>query len=198
MTTMGEHNKGDRGADQTAANRSVVMSLLGVIAVMVTVVIYSPELYNLFCKATGYGGTTQRVEASSGVILDEKIVIKFDATIAPALNWEFKPVEREITAHIGETVIVNYRAKNLSDRAITGSASYNVTPEIAGSYFNKIECFCFTEQKLAAGEEVLMPVSFFVDPEIVEDKSGRRVKEITLSYVFYEKKKSVKAALLKE
>ncbi len=198
MTEKSEHNRHEEGAVREPSHRPVVLSLLSVIAVMVTIVIYSPELYNLFCKVTGYGGTTQRVEASSGIILDEKITIKFDATIAPALNWEFKPVERQVTAHIGETVIVNYRAKNLSDREIVGSASYNVTPEIAGSYFNKIECFCFTEQKLAAGEEILMPVSFYVDPEIVEDKTGRRVKEITLSYVFYEKKKSVKAALLKK
>lgn len=177
-------------------HRAVVATLVSVIAFMVCVVVYSPELYNLFCKATGYGGTTQRVEASSGQVLDEMITVRFDGTVARDLNWEFQPVVREMQVHIGETVVMNFRAKNLSKRAVVGSAIYNVTPEIAGSFFNKIECFCFTEQKLAAGEEIEMPVSFFVDPEIVNDKSGRRVKEITLSYVFYEKKKPIEAAQL--
>ncbi len=172
----------------------VVTALLGMIGLMTVVVIYSPELYNLFCKVTGYGGTTQRAVASSGVILDRKITVKFDATIAKGLNWKFKPVQRSIDVHIGETVVVNYMAKNLGKSPVVGSAIYNVTPEIAGSFFNKIECFCFTEQKLEAGEEVEMPVSFYVDPEIVTDKSGKTVSEITLSYVFFEKKTPLKTA----
>ncbi len=172
----------------------VVTALLGMIGLMTVVVIYSPELYNLFCRVTGYGGTTQRVEASSGLILDQKITVKFDATVAKGLSWKFKPVQRSMDVHIGETVVVNYIAKNLSKKPIVGSAIYNVTPEIAGSFFNKIECFCFTEQKLEAGEEIEMPVSFYVDPEIVTDKSGKTVNEITLSYVFFEKKKPLKTA----
>jgi len=172
----------------------VVTVLLGMIGLMTVVVIYSPELYNLFCKVTGYGGTTQRAVASSGVILDQKITVKFDATVAKGLNWKFKPVQRSIDVHIGETVVVNYMAKNLGKTPLVGSAIYNVTPEIAGSFFNKIECFCFTEQKLEAGEEVEMPVSFYVDPEIVTDKSGKTVSEITLSYVFFEKKTPLKTA----
>lgn len=150
----------------------------------------------MFCKATGYGGTTQRVEVSSGEILKETITVRFDATIAKNLNWEFKPMQRSIVAHIGETVTAKYMARNLSDKPVTGSAIYNVTPEIAGSYFNKIECFCFTEQTLAAGQQVEMPVMFYVDPEIVTDKDGQRLKEITLSYVFFAKSKGVKAAQL--
>ena len=199
---MTDESKQDRSETKAGAanpdHRGVVYSLLTVLALMTGIVIYSPELYNMFCAATGYGGTTQRVEVSSGDVLEEKITVKFDATASRILNWEFKPMQREIRAHIGETVTVKYMAKNLNDRAVTGNAVYNVTPEIAGSYFNKIECFCFTEQTLAAGEEVEMPVIFYVDPEIVQDKSGRRVKEITLSYVFYEKKKDVKAAGLTE
>lgn len=186
-------------AEIASPNHSgVVFTLLAMIAFMTSVVVYSPELYNLFCKTTGYGGTTQRVEASSGLILDEQITVRFDATVAKGLNWEFKPVQRQIKVHIGETVVVNYRAKNLSKEAIVGSAIYNVTPEIAGSFFNKIECFCFTEQKLEAGEVVEMPVSFYVDPEIVADKSGRTVNEITLSYVFFQKKAPLKTARVDE
>ncbi|MGH1406210.1 MAG: cytochrome c oxidase assembly protein [Rhodomicrobiaceae bacterium] len=168
----------------------VVTALVGMIGLMTALVVYSPELYNLFCKVTGYGGTTQRAVASSGVILDQKITVKFDATVAKGLNWKFKPVQRSMDVHIGETVVVNYIAKNLGKTPLVGSAIYNVTPEIAGSFFNKIECFCFTEQKLEAGEEIEMPVSFYVDPEIVTDKSGKTVNEITLSYVFFEKKKA--------
>jgi cytochrome c oxidase assembly protein subunit 11 len=169
---------------------SVVTALVGMIGLMTALVVYSPELYNLFCKVTGYGGTTQRAVANSGVILDQKITVKFDATVAKGFNWKFKPVQRSMDVHIGETVVVNYIAKNLGKTPLVGSAIYNVTPEIAGSFFNKIECFCFTEQKLEAGEEIEMPVSFYVDPEIVTDKSGKTVNEITLSYVFFEKKKA--------
>lgn len=177
-------------------HRAVVMVLLGMMSVMTLIVVYSPELYNMFCKATGYGGTTQRVEVSSGDILKEMITVKFDATTSSKLNWKFKPMQRQITAHIGETVTAKYMAKNLSDKRVTGSAVYNVTPEIAGSYFNKIDCFCFTEQTLDAKQQVEMPVIFYVDPEIVTDKDGKRLKEITLSYVFYLKEKGVKAASL--
>lgn len=190
-------NKSDTVQEpQQLDHRSVVFGLLGMISFMSLIVVYSPELYNMFCKATGYGGTTQRVEVSSGEILKETITVKFDATTSSKLNWEFKPMQREITAHIGETVTAKYMARNLSDKEVTGSAIYNVTPEIAGSYFNKIECFCFTEQTLAANQMVEMPVMFYVDPEIVTDKDGQRLTEITLSYVFYAKEKSVKAASL--
>ena len=183
-------------ASDGVSHRGVVASLLGVLFVMGSVVVYSPELYNMFCKATGYGGTTKRVEENNGTILDREITVRFDSTVARDLDWEFKPQQTEIKAQIGETVLVYYKARNRSTKETTGSAVYNVTPEIAGSYFNKIECFCFTEQTLAAGEEIEMPLSFFVDPEIVKDKSGRFVNEITLSYVFYAKQKSIKAARL--
>lgn len=173
----------------------VVGPLLVMLGVMCGVVLYSPELYNMFCAATGYGGTTQRAEVNSGQVLDQEIIVRFDGLAAKELNWMFKPVQRTMKVRIGETVVAKYKAKNLAPRAVVGSAVYNVTPEIAGSYFNKIECFCFTEQVLKPGEEIEMPVSFYIDPEIVKDKSGRRLKEITLSYVFYEKKQPIKAAL---
>jgi cytochrome c oxidase assembly protein subunit 11 len=196
--SVGDNNNRDERQDfhasQEPKHTAVVSALLCMIGIMTVVVIYSPELYNLFCKVTGYGGTVQRVEAGSGVILDEKITVKFDATVAKGFNWEFKPVQKSIDVHIGETVVVNYRAKNLGKEPLVGTAIYNVTPEIAGSFFNKIECFCFTEQKLEPGEEIEMPVSFYVDPEIVTDKSGKTVNDITLSYVFFEKKKPLKTA----
>lgn len=180
---------GQEAQTRNAGHMRVVAPLLGVLVMMGSIVVYSPELYNMFCLATGYGGTTQRVDVNSGEVLAQKITIRFDATVAKDLDWEFTPVKPTITAYIGETVLVNYKAKNRSNKPTFGSAVYNVTPEIAGSYFNKIECFCFTEQQLKPGEEVIMPVSFFIDPEIVKDKSGRTVNEITLSYVFYAKKR---------
>jgi len=186
--------KASEGQGRDVSHLRVVGPLLVMLGVMSGVVLYSPELYNMFCAATGYGGTTQRAEVNSGQILDQEILVRFDGLAAKELNWMFKPVTRSMSVRIGETVVAKYKAKNLAQRPVVGSAVYNVTPEIAGSYFNKIECFCFTEQLLEPGEEIEMPVSFYVDPEIVKDKSGRRVKEITLSYVFYEKKQPVKAA----
>ena len=192
MTDRDEHKHKETGTSQTHFN--VVLPLLFMVGLMGGVVVYSPELYNMFCLATGYGGTTQRVEVNSGQILDQEIIVRFDGMAAKELNWEFKPVQKMMKVRIGETVIAKYRAKNLDAEEIVGMANYNVTPEIAGSYFNKIECFCFTEQRLKPGEDVEMPVSFYVDPEIVKDKSGRWLKEITLSYVFYRKKQPFKAA----
>ena len=137
---------------------------------------------------TGYGGTTQRAETGASEVLGKTIIVRFDSNVAKDLPWRFKPVQRKVTLKIGETALVYYKARNLSDKPVVGTASFNVTPEIAGSYFSKIECFCFTEQLLAPGQEVEMPVQFFVDPDIVKDASARGIKEITLSYTFYPKK----------
>ena len=183
--------EGQHGAPR---HMRVVFPLLVMVGLMTSIVVYSPELYNMFCLATGYGGTTQRAEVNSGQVLDQEIVVRFDALVAKELNWDFRPVQKSMKVRIGETVVAKYRAKNLSRDELVGMANYNVTPEIAGSYFNKIECFCFTEQRLKPGEDVEMPVSFYVDPEIVKDKSGRWLEEITLSYVFYKKKQPVEAA----
>ena len=182
------------GQHRAPRHMRVVFPLLLMVGLMTSIVVYSPELYNMFCLATGYGGTTQRAEVNSGQVLDQEIVVRFDALVAKELNWDFRPVQKSMKVRIGETVVAKYRAKNLSRDELVGMANYNVTPEIAGSYFNKIECFCFTEQRLKPGEDVEMPVSFYVDPEIVKDKSGRWLEEITLSYVFYKKKQPVEAA----
>ncbi len=142
-------------------------------------------LYEMFCKATGYGGTTQRVEQASDVILDQTIKVRFDANTGPGLPWTFEPVQREVELKIGETVQILYKARNNSSKATTGQATFNVTPEQTGAYFNKVQCFCFTETTLQPGEELEMPVVFFVDPEIVKAVETKGIHTITLSYTFY-------------
>lgn len=154
-------------------------------------------LYNMFCRVTGYNGTTQRVEQASDVILDQKIRVTFDANTASGLPWEFKPVERNVDVRIGETVQIMYRAKNLSSKPTTGQAAFNVTPMEAGAYFNKLECFCFTETTLQPGEEIEMPVVFFVDPQIVEPVETKDIKTLTLSYTFYPREPSKPVAEVK-
>lgn len=142
-------------------------------------------LYTLFCRVTGYAGTPQRAEKASSTLLDRVVTIRFDANVAPGLGWNFLPAQRKVDVKIGENTLAFYRAENTSDKPITGTATFNVTPEIAGSYFNKTECFCFTEQRLEPGESIDMPVSFFVDPAILEDESAGHLTQITLSYTFY-------------
>jgi cytochrome c oxidase assembly protein subunit 11 len=142
-------------------------------------------LYRVFCQATGYNGTTQRAVAAPQQALAETIAVRFDSNVAPGLDWQFQPVQRQMRLNIGEEGLAFFEASNSSDHDITGTATFNVTPEIAGSYFNKIQCFCFTEQTLKPGERVQMPVSFFVDPAIRNDPDARGVEEITLSYTFF-------------
>ena len=142
-------------------------------------------LYEMFCQVTGYGGTTKRVEQASDVILDRKIKVRFDANTGPGLPWIFEPVQREIETRIGETVQVLYKARNSGSTPATGQATFNVTPQAAGAYFNKVQCFCFTETTLKPGEELEMPVVFFVDPAIVEPLETKGIHTITLSYTFY-------------
>jgi cytochrome c oxidase assembly protein subunit 11 len=142
-------------------------------------------LYTLFCQTTGFGGTPLRATQGADKVLDRTIRIRFDANTGGGLPWKFEPVQRTMEVRIGETSLAFYRATNRSDKAITGSAVFNVAPDSAGGFFNKIACFCFTEQRLDAGETVEMPVSFFIDPAIVDDKDARGLTDITLSYTFY-------------
>jgi cytochrome c oxidase assembly protein subunit 11 len=146
----------------------------------------SVPFYDWFCRVTGFGGVPEQVQAANQEILDQTIKVRFDGTLNSNMAWEFKPVVREMEVRIGETGLAFYEAYNPTDRPIAGQASYNVTPYTAGAFFDKIECFCFTEQVLAPGERVQMPVSFYVDPEIVDDNDGKYVHTITLSYTFYE------------
>ncbi|MDF3412989.1 cytochrome c oxidase assembly protein [Sulfitobacter sp. M57] len=146
----------------------------------------SVPFYDWFCRVTGFGGVPGQVDVASDEILDQTIKVRFDGTLNNNMGWEFKPVQREMELRIGEVGLAFYEAYNPSNRPIAGQASYNVTPYAAGAFFDKIDCFCFTEQVLAPGERVQMPVSFFVDPEIVTDNDGKYVHTITLSYTFYE------------
>ncbi len=152
---------------------------------MVGVAYAAVPLYRIFCQITGYGGTTQVSEENSDVILSKTINVRFDGNISRNLGWSFKPAERQITLKIGETRLAYYKAQNLGKTRTTGTATFNVTPVAAGQYFNKIACFCFTKQTLEPGESVDMPVSFFIDPEIVNDKDLDGVATITLSYTFF-------------
>ena len=146
----------------------------------------SVPFYDWFCRVTGFGGVTGVSEAAPDDVLDQTITVRFDGSINSGMPWQFKPVVREMKLRIGETGLAFYEAYNPTNRPIAGSASYNVTPYEAGGFFNKIQCFCFEEQVLAPGERVQMPVTFYVDPEIVTDRDAKYVHTITLSYTFYE------------
>jgi cytochrome c oxidase assembly protein subunit 11 len=142
-------------------------------------------LYQMFCQVTGFGGTTQKAEKAPDVVFERTITVRFDSNVSPKLGWSFEPVQRTVEAHIGEHMLVFYRATNTSDRKVTGTATFNVAPYAAGLFFSKIECFCFQEQTLEPGESIEMPVSFFIDPSFVTDPEASRLKAITLSYTFY-------------
>jgi cytochrome c oxidase assembly protein subunit 11 len=152
-------------------------------------------LYDLFCRLTGFGGTTQVAEAGADRVLDRTVTIRFDASLARGMPWTFRPVQDAMQVRIGETAIAWYEAANPTDRTIAGSATYNVAPFSAGGYFTKIDCFCFTQQVLKPGERVQMPVTFYVDPGIVEDAEAKGVSTITLSYTFFETVLDKQAAL---
>jgi cytochrome c oxidase assembly protein subunit 11 len=170
---------------KTRANKRVVVACSAFVASMIGVSYAAVPLYQLFCQVTGYGGTTQRVEQMSDTVLDRTIKVRFDSNVAGGLPWDFKPVQREVELRIGETVQVAYTARNTSTVANSGQATFNVTPMAAGAYFNKIQCFCFTETELKPGETMDMPVVFFVDPAIVDDLDARDITTITLSYTFF-------------
>jgi len=169
-----------------SAQQKTAAYLAGVAALMLSLSFAAVPFYNWFCKVTGFAGTTSVAVAPSDVVLDKTVVVKFDASRDANMAWEFKPMQTEMTLRIGETGLAFYEAYNPTDRVIAGTASYNVTPDQSGGYFTKIECFCFTQQVLQPGERVTMPVTFFVDPSIEENVEAREIKEITLSYTFYE------------
>ncbi|MXN66114.1 cytochrome c oxidase assembly protein [Stappia sp. GBMRC 2046] len=173
------------GSGLRRRNLAVAVVMGGVFVSMVGAAFAAVPLYQLFCQVTGYGGTTQRAEGESERIIDREITVRFDANVNPKLPWTFKPLQRTVKLKVGETTQIAYSAENEGDRNTVGTSVFNVTPFEAGSYFNKIDCFCFTEQPLKPGESVEMPVVFFIDPAIDEDDTLRHVKEITLSYTFY-------------
>ncbi|MCJ7873039.1 cytochrome c oxidase assembly protein [Marinovum sp. 2_MG-2023] len=166
--------------------KKTVLQTVSVVLLMGGLAWASVPFYDWFCRVTGFGGVTNTAETGSDVILDKTIKIRFDASRDREMAWEFRALQPEMTIRIGETGLAFYEAYNPTDRPIAGQASYNVAPFDAGGFFTKIECFCFTEQVLMPGERVEMPVTFFVDPAIVEDRDAKYTKHITLSYTFYE------------
>ncbi|HZD54176.1 MAG TPA: cytochrome c oxidase assembly protein [Woeseiaceae bacterium] len=169
-------------------NLSVLALAGALIALMVGLVAYAPTLYQMFCSLTGYGGTVQRarVQQAAAATSDKTITVYFDANVAPGLPWEFRPEQRKVETHFGEPTRVNYFARNNSDRTVVARASFNVTPYKAAPYFFKIECFCFTDEKLAPGESARMPLVLYVDEQLLKDPSVNDVRQITLSYTFFE------------
>ncbi len=166
--------------------KKTVLQTVSVVIFMGALAWASVPFYDWFCRVTGFGGTTDVATTGSDEILDKTITVRFDGSINKNMPWEFKPVQREMELRIGETGLAFYEAYNPTDKPVAGSASYNVTPYEAGGFFSKIQCFCFEEQVLQPGERVQMPVTFFVDPEIVTDRDAKYVHTITLSYTFYE------------
>ena len=177
------------GAEKTGTKRvsngGIMAGCVVFVACMVGAAYASVPLYRLFCQVTGYNGTTQRTEQYSETILDQKIKVTFDANTSPGLNWSFKPDDPFVQPRIGETVQVKFTATNKSNVPTTGSAVFNVTPMEAAVYFNKVQCFCFTETTLQPGQTLDMPVVFFVDPEITKAEETKNIRTITLSYTFY-------------
>jgi len=167
------------------SNGRIVLMTSVVVAAMVGLTFASVPLYRMFCQATGFGGTIQRAQAAPGVVLDKTVSVRFDANTSEKLNWTFHAAQSALKVKLGEQTMAYYEAVNRSGETVTGSAVFNVSPPQAGAYFNKIQCFCFTEQTLKPGEKIEMPVTFFVDPDMLKDPDAAGVDEITLSYTFY-------------
>lgn len=162
------------------------LQLATIAATMLALSFAAVPFYDLFCRVTGYGGTPSVSDTAPDVVLDQTVLVRFDASVAAGMPWVFKPQQQTMTLRIGETALAFYEASNPTGQPVAGTASYNVAPDLAGGYFTKIACFCFTEQVLQPGETVVMPVSFYVDPSIVEDAEAGLIREITLSYTFHQ------------
>jgi cytochrome c oxidase assembly protein subunit 11 len=169
---------------KTGRNSVFAAGLLAVAFGMVGLSFAAVPLYRIFCQVTGYGGTPKRVDAAADRTGERRVVVRFDGNVS-GLPWDFRPEVPQIEVRLGETALVNFVAENTGDAATFGSATFNVTPTVAGFYFNKIECFCFSEQALGAGEEAEMPVQFFVSPDFADDRELATTRTITLSYTFF-------------
>ena len=170
---------------RVSRNLALGLMLAGIFAGMVALSYASVPLYRIFCQATGYGGTTQRAEAAPTTISIHSVAVRFDAEVNPALPWRFFPERKQVRVRLGEPTLIYFRAENLSDRTVTGTATFNVLPVEVGQYFDKIQCFCFTEQTLKPGQGVDMAVQFFVDPAMLKDADMKGIDSITLSYTFF-------------
>lgn len=172
--------------DLARRNRRVGLMVATGAAAMLGLAFASVPLYELFCRVTGFGGTTQVATSAPDRVLERTMRVRFDASMDANLPWKFEPLQREVTVRLGEEKLVFYRATNVSQRPIVGTSTYNVLPDIAGQWFNKIQCFCFTEQLLMPGQSIEMPVVFFVDPDMAKERRYDGVSTITLSYTFFE------------
>lgn len=166
-------------------HQAVALWCAAIVVAMVGAAYAAVPLYRLLCQATGIDGTPRIASKPSSTVLDRTITVRFDGNVAPGLAWEFEPVQGTLDVKIGENTLAFYRATNRSDHAVVGTATFNVFPEQTGAFFNKLECFCFKEQRLEPGESAELPVSFFIDPQIVDDKDARGTTHITLSYTFH-------------
>ena len=191
---MAEHKKSEAGSGAenssraVKSNRKVALVMLSLAGGMLGLGFASVPLYRIFCQVTGYGGTTQRADAAQAATIKDSghtMSVRFDANVERGMPWEFEPLQRTDTVSIGARDMALFRAKNDSKQTVTGTASFNVEPEQAAKYFNKIQCFCFTEQTLKPGEEVRMPVLYYIDPKILDDPDNKDVEQITLSYTFH-------------
>ncbi|MAN12369.1 cytochrome c oxidase assembly protein [Sphingobium naphthae] len=182
--------------DRARRNRRTFVAMVGVGLAMLGLGFASVPLYRIFCQQTGFNGTTQRADA--GVTVQQatghRLSIRFDSNVQPGMPWQFKPEHPTQTVTVGAKSMAIFVAKNMSDRPVTGTASFNVTPTQAGAYFTKIQCFCFTQQTLQPGQEVRMPVLYYVDPKILADPDNKDTQEITLSYTFYPVEQGGKAS----
>jgi cytochrome c oxidase assembly protein subunit 11 len=169
-------------------NARLAWTLAAAVGGMLALAYAASPLYDMFCRATGFGGTPQVAQEGERPILSRTVNVRFDSNVDANLPWRFTPLEREVKVKLGEERLVHYRVTNVSQRPIVGTSTYNVTPETAGAWFNKLQCFCFTEQLLLPGQSMDMPVVFFVDPEMDKDRRYDNVRTITLSYTFFEAK----------
>ena len=166
-------------------HRAIAAWCAALVFAMVGAAYAAVPLYRMFCAVTGFDGTPRRATGPSQKTLEQTVTVRFDGNVAPNLPWRFEPVQTTMTVKLGENAVAVYKATNLSDKRIVATAAYNIVPEITASYFNKIECFCFTEQVLEPGQTAELALSFFIDPEIVRDQDAKRVTHLTVSYTFY-------------
>ena len=166
-------------------HRRLALVLVAGVAAMIGLTYASVPFYRIFCQVTGFGGYTQRADHAPSAALDRMVTVRFNADVNVGLPWLFAPLQREVRVHVGETAMAYFRAQNMASRRVTGQATFNVTPDKAGLYFTKIQCFCFNEQALDPGQRVDMPVTFFVDPKLASDPKMADVHTITLSYTFF-------------
>ncbi|KAA3519809.1 cytochrome c oxidase assembly protein [Agrobacterium vitis] len=176
---------GTQAGERRGKDLTVFFACLAFVGGVTAMSFAAAPFYRMYCQLTGYNGTTQRAEQPSSVILDRKMTVTFDANVSPGLNWDFKPMQASVAPRIGETIQANYSVTNRSPYPTKGQAVFNVTPMEAAVYFNKIECFCFTETVLQPGQTLDMPVVFYIDPDIMAQPETKNIGTVTLSYTFY-------------